>query len=121
MAEFGIHDAPFFIPPYEHYNSLVSSWARKMGLQVVNYTAGTLTNGDYTYPGMNRYYSSDEILERIRKVEREEGLGGHIMLIHLGTVKERTDKFYDRLDGLIDELRGKGYAFVPLKEALDGD
>ena len=121
MAEFGIHDAPFFIPPYEHYNSLVSSWARKMGLQVVNYTAGTLTNGDYTYPGMNRYYSSDEILERIRKVEREEGLGGHIMLIHLGTVKERTDKFYDRLDSLIDELRGKGYAFVPLKEALDGD
>ncbi len=121
LAAFGVKEAPVFIPPYEHYNAVVASWARKMGIQVVNYTPGTLTNGDYTHPLMKRYFSSDEILQRIRKVESEEGLGGHILLIHLGTVPERTDKFYDRLDGLIDELRDKGYSFVPLMEAVYGD
>ena len=121
MAEFGISrdSAPYFIPPYEHYNSLVSSWAREMGLQVVNYTPGTLTNGDYTTPSMTRYYSSKDILKKIREVEKKETLNGHIMLIHFGTVQERTDKFYLKLGALIDELRRKGYEFVPLKEALE--
>ena len=121
MAEFGISrdSAPYFIPPYEHYNSLVSSWAREMGLQVVNYTPGTLTNGDYTTPSMARYFSSKDILKKIREVEKKETLNGHIMLIHFGTAPERTDKFYLKLGSLIDELRRKGYEFVPLEEALE--
>ena len=120
MAEFGItpETSPYFIPPYEHYNAKVASWAREMGLQIVNYTPGTLTNGDYTIPSMKRYFSSRDIWERIMKVEKEEGLGGHIMLIHLGTSPERTDKFYEKLGRLIDTLRRKGYTFVPLDEAV---
>ena len=43
LREFGITDAPYFIPPYEHYNATISSWARQLGLQVINYTPGTLT------------------------------------------------------------------------------
>lgn len=50
LREFGITDAPYFIPPYEHYNATISSWARQLGLQVINYTPGTITNGDYTTP-----------------------------------------------------------------------
>lgn len=120
MAEFGITpgNAPFFIPPYEHYNGKVASWAREMGLQIVNYTPGTLTNGDYTTPSMKRYFSSKDIWDRVMKVEKEEGLGGHIMLIHFGTDPERTDKFYSRLGRLIDTLRRKGYSFVPLADAI---
>lgn len=118
MRSFGITDAPYFIPPYEHYNSTVSSWARELGLQVVNYTSGTATNGDYTTPDMKNYYSSKTILDRIWKCEKDDpnGLNGHIMLIHLGTEASRTDKFYDQLPGLIKKLRKKGYSFTPLKE-----
>lgn len=118
LREFGITDAPYFIPPYEHYNSTISSWARQLGLQVINYTPGTLTNGDYTTPEMKRYFSSKEILGRIWEYERTDpnGLNGHIMLIHFGTDPARTDKFYDKLPGLIRELRRKGYSFTPLKD-----
>ncbi len=118
LREFGITDAPYFIPPYEHYNSTISSWARQLGLQIINYTPGTLTNGDYTTPDMKHYFSSKEILNRIWEYERTDpnGLNGHIMLIHFGTVPARTDKFYDKLPGLIRELRRKGYSFTPLKE-----
>ena len=118
LREFGITDAPYFIPPYEHYNATISSWARQLGLQVINYTPGTLTNGDYTTPGMSRYFSSKEILGKIREYERTDpdGLNGHIVLIHFGTDPSRTDKFYDKLPGLIRELRRKGYSFTPLKD-----
>lgn len=118
LRGFGITDAPYFIPPYEHYNATISSWARQLGLQVINYTPGTLTNGDYTTPGMSRYFSSKEILGKIREYERTDpdGLNGHIMLIHFGTDPSRTDKFYDKLPGLIRELRRKGYSFTPLKD-----
>lgn len=118
LREFGITDAPYFIPPYEHYSATISSWARQLGLQVINYTPGTLTNGDYTTPGMSRYFSSKEILGKIREYERTDpdGLNGHIMLIHFGTDPSRTDKFYDKLPGLIRELRRKGYSFTPLKD-----
>lgn len=118
LRSFGIDEAPYFIPPYEHYNATISSWARQMGLQVINYTNGTSTNGDYTTPDMKNYYSSKTILDKIWKCEREDpnGLNGHIMLIHLGTDESRTDKFYNCLPDLIRKLRRKGYSFTPLKE-----
>ena len=114
--------ARYFMPPYEYYNSVISSWAKEMGLQVVNYTNGTYTNGDYTTPDMKNYYSSDFIMEKIMEFERtrKNGLSGNIMLIHLGTEPSRTDKFYLRLPELITTLREKGYEFVPLEEAIEG-
>ena len=110
------------MPPYEYYNSVISSWAKDMGLQIVNYTSGTYTNGDYTTPDMSSYYSSDFIMEKVLEFEstRENGLNGNIMLIHLGTEDSRTDKFYRRLPELITLLRGKGYEFVSLEEAVEG-
>jgi hypothetical protein len=40
----------------------------------------------------------------------ENGLNGCVMLIHLGTAPERTDKFYSRLGELLDWLKKKGYS-----------
>ena len=120
MAPFGITpaSAPLFMPPYEYYNATISSWARSMGLQLVNYTSGTYTNGDYTTPDMPHYYSSRFILDKLLSVEASEGLNGHILLIHLGTADARTDKFYTHLPRLIRTLQRRGYSFVPLWEAL---
>lgn len=121
LAEIGIQpsDAPLFVPPYEHYNTEISSWTKALGLQLMNFTAGTWTNADYTTPDMKSYRTSKEIYDRVMSVEKKEGLNGHIMLIHLGTDDKRTDKFYEGyLDKMIKVLRKKGYSFVSIREAV---
>lgn len=120
MAEFGITaaDAPYFIPPYEYYNATVAAWAKEMGLQIVNFTPGTGSNGDYTTPDMKNYMSNEFIWNKLMNYESANSLNGHMLLIHLGTSDARVEKFYDDLPKLIKELRKKGYSFVPLKEAV---
>ena len=52
------------------------------------------------------------------QLEKEEGLNGHLLLIHLGTSDLRTDKFYNNyLETMIKALKKKGYRFVPLRTA----
>jgi peptidoglycan/xylan/chitin deacetylase (PgdA/CDA1 family) len=116
MAQFGItrSTAPWFLPPFEWYNGTIVSWSREAGLRVVNFTPGTRSNADYTIPGVDaNYVSADEIVFSI--LRREElgprGLNGFLLLMHIGTDPRRTDKLYDRLDGLIHELKRRGYSF----------
>lgn len=122
MAPFGItmEKEPYYIPPYEHYNSTISQWANDMGLQIINFTPGTGSNGDYTTPDMSNYMSNEYIMNRILKFEEEEpdGLNGHFMLIHFGTHPDRTEKFYNLLPELITTLQGRGYEFVGVEEML---
>ncbi len=119
MERFGIRfaDAPFFMPPYEWYNDTIAAWTDAKGLRVINFTPGTITNADYTIPSMgSRYRTSDSIQARLFYVEEREGLNGHILLFHLGTHPERTDKFYARLGPVIDTLRARGYSFAALTD-----
>ncbi len=120
LAGFGITPdaAPYFIPPYEYYNSTVCSWAKQMGLQIVNFTPGTGTNADYTIPSMKNYRSSDEIEKRLLDYERKHTLNGHFLMIHFGTSPERTDKFYRRLPKVIKTLRQRGYNFVSMEDMI---
>lgn len=120
MQKFGIEpqDAPFYMPPYEHYNAAVSAWCKNLGIQVVNYSPGTSSNADYTTPDMKNYLSSEQIMQRIMDYEAKESLNGFLMLIHTGTHPDRTDKLYDHLDELIVSLKKKGYRFVPIRENL---
>lgn len=121
LARFGITEAkaPFFIPPYEYYNSTVCSWARQMGLRIVNFTPGTGTNADYTIPSMKNYRSSDEIEKRLLDYEHAHTLNGHFLMIHFGTSPERADKFYKRLPQVIKALRHRGYRFVSLEDMIN--
>lgn len=123
MAMFGINaaNAPYFLPPYEWYNSTITKWTRQLGLQLVNFTPGTRSHADYTYPEMKeRYVSSEMIYRSIMDFERNDpdGLNGFILLIHIGTDPRRTDKFYHRLDHLLEELTEKGYGFITINELL---
>ena len=115
MAQAGIDTllARWFMPAYEHYNDTISRWAREIGLSLINYTPGSTSNADYTVPSMKNYRSSETIYGNILALEEREGLNGHIMLFHLGTHDDRTDKFYQGwLDRLIGELKRRGYRFV---------
>lgn len=121
MASFGIskEKAPYFIPPYEYYNSKVNGWAHEMGLQIINFTPGTGTNADYTTPDMGeRYKSSAQLYKRLLDFERQHTLNGHFLMIHFGTHPSRTDKFYTMLPKIIKTLQHRGYTFVSVEEML---
>ncbi len=125
MKRFGLSkaDAPFFLPPFEWYNQTVSDWTKARGLQLINFTGGTRSNADYTTPEMKNYASSEAILQQIKKYEQQDkaGLNGFILLLHIGTDPRRTDKFYHRLNELIDWLKARGYAVVRIDELLQMD
>ncbi|WP_321995734.1 glycoside hydrolase family 9 protein [Draconibacterium orientale] len=116
LQQFGINreNASWFLPPYEWYNSAIVNWTSAMGLTTINFSPGIRSNADYTTPDMANYMSSDKIFKSILKVEEEQGLNGAIMLIHPGTEEKRTDKFYLRLEELIETLQTKGYNFKRL-------
>ncbi|THV60101.1 cellulase [Flagellimonas alvinocaridis] len=120
MAQHGIQkeDAPFFMPPYEWNSSEITQWTNQLDLSLINYTPGTISHADYTTPDMENYRSSAEIMESILSYEDKEGLHGFLLLTHVGTDPNRTDKFYIRLEELITTLNGKGYKFVSLEELL---
>ena len=128
LSRYGItpQQAPWFIPPYEWHNATVAAWAREMGLQLINFSPGTASSMDYTYPGIEReggnsYRDNRWLWDRIMHCEKQNTLNGHLLMIHLGTDERRVEKFYDRLPALIKELKRRGYQFVSIPEILNTD
>ncbi|MFT4153610.1 polysaccharide deacetylase family protein [Parafilimonas sp.] len=117
----GKNDAHYFLPPYEWHNDSIASWTKEMGLQLINFTPGTRSNADYTYPEQeSRYVSSDSVFNSILNYEQKSsgGLNGFILLTHIGTDPRRTDKFYYKLPALIDTLKSRKYRFVTIDKLL---
>jgi len=108
----------YFLPSFEWYNQDISSWCSELGVQLINYTFGTVSNADYTIPEMKNYRSSEEIYQNITQYEQAKTLNGFMLLTHIGTDPRRTDKFYGRLDKLIRMLKSKGYEIVRVDELL---
>lgn len=123
MARFGVkrEEAPFFMPAYEWYNDQISAWTNELGLTLINYSPGTRSHADYTTPDLEHYVASNAIMESIESYEARDpsGLNGFILLSHVGTAPERTDKFYLHLDELITVLRMRGYTFQRIDELLN--
>lgn len=120
LKKFGVkkQDAKFFLPPYEWYNDTISKWTRQYGLRLINFSPGTRSTADYTWPDLKNYRTSDEIYNSILNFERSRpsGLNGFILLIHIGTDPRRTDKFYHKLGKLVEDLRE--YEMVRIDELL---
>ncbi len=115
MQPFGItkEQAVFFMPPYEWYNRAIAGWTAERGLVLVNFSPGTRSNADYTYPQMGKgYVNSDTIMRNILTYEKENGMHGFILLIHPGTDPRRPDKLYNRLDEMVSILKDRGYSFA---------
>jgi peptidoglycan/xylan/chitin deacetylase (PgdA/CDA1 family) len=109
-----------FLPPYEWYNDSIATWTKQEGIKLINFTPGTLSTADYTYPELKNYRSSTQIYQSIIEKEKEDsnGLNGFILLVHIGTDPKRTDKFYNHLNKLIKLLKQKGYQFKKVDELL---
>ena len=120
MQQLGIakKEAPFFLPPYEWYNDTIAAWTKEAGLQLINMTPGTLSHADYTTPDAKNYRSSDVIFNSITTYEKQRGLNGFILLVHIGTDSKRTDKFYNQLPQLLLYLKQNGYEPVRIDQLL---
>lgn len=116
LQKFGIApaQAAWYIPPYEWYNKESVYIASTLGLRTINYTPGTVTPADYTYPGMSNYKKSDDLIAKLFEFEKSKSLNGAVILIHPGVDERRPDKLYDRLDYLIKRLKRLGYSFERL-------
>lgn len=115
------HRAHYFLPPYEWYNDSIAAWTAEMGLQLINYSPGTRSNADYTYPELGRQYASSEAIFRsVLHCEQQAagGLNGFILLLHIGADPRRKDKFYFYLPRLITELKKRRYRFVRIDRLL---
>lgn len=122
MRRFGIRaaEAPYFLPPYEWYNDSIVSWSKQQGIQLINYTPGTLSHADYTRPDEKNYRSSDRILQSIYSFGQQSptAFNGFILLLHIGTAPQRTDKLYHRLGELIQYFKQAGYRMVRIDQLL---
>jgi len=122
MKRFNISkaEAPYFLPPYEWYNDSISSWAAQVGCPLINFTPGTLSTSDYTWPSLPNYKSSKNIYQSVLDAEKKHlaGLNGYILLFHIGTDPRRSDKFHPSLSSLLRELKSRGYRFKKINELL---
>jgi len=121
MEKFGIakKSAKYFLPPYEWYNQTIVNWTDDTGLKLINFTPGTRSAADYTYPELGKAYrTSDEIYQSIIDYEKQQSLNGFILLLHVGTDPRRKDKFYDKLPQLLQYLKQNGYKAVTVNELL---
>ncbi|MCY1527301.1 polysaccharide deacetylase family sporulation protein PdaB [compost metagenome] len=123
MKKYGIkkEQALYFLPPYEWYNQTIANWTNEMGLQLINFTPGTRSTADYTFPEMGKSYrNSAEIYQSITDYVKKDpdGLNGFILLLHVGTDPKRTDKFYAHLPKLINFLKNEGYQLLKVDELL---
>lgn len=122
MKSMGItkKEAPLFLPPYEWYNDTIAAWTKKAGLQLINFTPGTLSHADYTTPDASNYRSSDAIFRSIINFEKSapSGLNGFILLMHMGADGKRTDKFYHYLPQLLFYLKTHAYNPVRINDLL---
>jgi peptidoglycan/xylan/chitin deacetylase (PgdA/CDA1 family) len=109
-----------FLPAYEQPNEQIADWSHQLGLTLINYTLGTRSNADYTGEKDRNFVSSKVIYESILKKEQSDphGLNGFILLLHLGVGPERTDKFTNHFDALLDYLQKRGYQFVRVDDLL---
>ena len=122
IEQFGLKqsDIRYFIPPYEWYNDEIATWTREMGMHLINFTSGTRSTADYTEDRATNFVSSRAILDSIERREKQDGLNGYLLLLHLGAGPGRTDKMTDHLGELIDYLQGRGYRFARVDELLAG-
>lgn len=121
MTRLGLPEPHYFLPPYEWYNDSIVQWTNDLGMQLINFTPGTRSNADYTYPEMGKsYLTSDKIHESVVLFEnqRPAGLNGFMLLVHIGTDPRRKDKFYFQLFKLIRYLQLKDYDFVIVPRLL---
>lgn len=119
--------APLWRAPYGEKNRQICFWAKKQGYLHVGWKQSHTwkynhdTNDwvpDRETPG---YHIPQEILDKFNTLAKQKpyGLNGAIILMHLGSQRKQVDEQVHWVLGImIDQLREKGYEFVPVSVML---
>lgn len=115
--------SPYWRAPYGEHNREIRRWAAEIGYLHVGWTrdpgAGEdLDTRDWVEdPDSPLYYRAEQVRERILNFGHGSAAqaNGGIILLHLGT-RRRYDRVHRELSVIIDGLRTKGYALVPVSE-----
>jgi len=120
MEEAGadVSRALYYLPPFEWYNDTISAWSAEKGIQLINFSQGTLSHTDYTTLADKNYRSNETIYESVVRFEKARGLNGFILLMHIGAGPARPEKFYSLLPRLLVLLKERGYVFRAVDELL---
>lgn len=109
--------APYWRAPYGEVNNDILLWAAEAGYKHIGWSA-RCDSWDWVADSSSRFYrSSKEILDYFVDLEAEKGLQGKIILMHLGSEREK-DFPYLILPDLIQTLRQRGYRFVTVSQLL---
>lgn len=121
----GAEMAPLWRAPYGEVNREIRRWAFEAGYVHVGWTnvysrRESLDTLDWVSdPGSELYLTSAEIKNKVVGFgEDEEGPGGGIVLMHMGTART-TDRAVDVLGEIIEEMRDRGYRFVTASGLLE--
>ena len=111
----------YFLPPEESYNLDIAEWAGNYFFATIRNTPGTHSTEDCTTEAEPDFVSSKAIFDSIVAKEQQDphGLNGFLLLLHVGSGPNRTDKFHARFGELLDYLSRKGYQFVSVNELFD--
>ncbi|MBI5598716.1 MAG: polysaccharide deacetylase family protein [Deltaproteobacteria bacterium] len=113
--------------PYGEINDEIRQWAFEEGYMHVGWTSDykrreSLDTLDWVCDSSSKHYlTSGEIKDRILNFGMDKGgLGGGIILMHLGT-ERAGDRVSGKLGEIIDALRERGYGFVKVSALIKGD
>lgn len=113
----GFPMAPLWRAPYGEINNEILLWAAEAGFKHIHWTDKCDTWDWVTDTTSSIYRTGLQILEHFLEMDDEIGLGGKIILMHLGTEREKEIP-NGILDDLITKLRDRGYKFKTIGQML---
>ncbi len=118
--------APLWRAPYGEVNGELREWAYQEGYIHIGWTSDyrrreSLDTLDWVYDRTSELYlTSEEIRDKIFGFGRDRGgLGGGIILMHLGT-ERAEDRPAGRLGEILDGVMERGYTFVKVSTLIGG-
>jgi peptidoglycan/xylan/chitin deacetylase (PgdA/CDA1 family) len=115
----GEHIKPYWRAPFGEYNKQILTWAAELGYLHIRWTSGFDTF-DWVVDESSKLYRTPQVfMESIIEKEknRETGLNGIIVLMHLGSLRNQ-DHIFESLPDLINYTLNNGYALVSISDLL---
>lgn len=116
----GEHLTPLWRAPFGEFNSDILLWAAEAGYKHINWSLKCDSWDWVADTSSNLYRSADEIYAYYMNLEKELGLQGRILLMHLGSERQ-SDFPYTVLGRLIDSLQERGYTFTTVSKLLSAN